>query len=142
VSLTDRPTLAALLGPLELRALEALWSRGEPACVRDLLDDFPGVAYTTLMTTLDRLHKKGILCRQRRGRAFRYAPAASRERLEAALAGRAMNALVSSLSSPAVIRPLIASFVEAVSRRDALALDELERLLRRRRRARSGRGER
>ena len=43
--------------------LEALWARDTPACVRDLQPQFPGVAYTTLMTTLDRLFRKGTLTR-------------------------------------------------------------------------------
>ena len=49
--------------------------------VRSGLGD--GLAYTTVMTTLDRLYKKGLLERQRDGRAFRYAARASREALAA-----------------------------------------------------------
>jgi predicted transcriptional regulator len=125
----------SFFGPLEIRVLEALWSRGEVASVRDLLADFPGVAYTTLMTTLDRLHKKGVLARRRSGRAFLYEPVSSRGQLEASLAARTLDALVASFSSPAAIRPLLTSFVDTVSRRDELALDELEKALRARRRA-------
>jgi len=51
------------LGPLERRVIEVLWSRQDAACVRDLHSDFPEIAYTTLMTTLDRLHRKGVLDR-------------------------------------------------------------------------------
>ncbi len=54
----DAPVLRQLettFGPLEIRVLDALWARDVPSCVKDLLPDFPGVAYTTLMTTLDRL---------------------------------------------------------------------------------------
>lgn len=135
--------LTSFLGPLEIRVLEALWSCGAEARVRDLVDAFPGVAYTTLMTTLDRLHKKGILARRRNGRAFSYLPVSSRSGLEAALAGKTVDAIVASFSTPAAIRPLMTSFVEAVSRRDELALDELERVLGARRRARvEGEGER
>jgi hypothetical protein len=63
-------TLSSLYGPLELAVLEALWNRSEPLSVRALQTDFPDVAYTTLMTTLDRLYKKSALVRSKRGRAF------------------------------------------------------------------------
>jgi len=71
--------LASVFGALELRVLEALWRRGEDASVRDLMPEFPQAAYTTLMTTLDRLHRKGVLERRKDGRAFLYRPVSSRE---------------------------------------------------------------
>jgi predicted transcriptional regulator len=62
------------LGPLEERLLQALWERGN-ATVRDLMTDVcPDLAYTTVMTTLDRLFKKKLLSREVEGRAFRYTP--------------------------------------------------------------------
>lgn len=131
---SQKPSLMSVLGPLELRVMEALWSRGEEARVRDLLDVFPGLAYTTLMTTLDRLHKKGFLTRKRFGRAFSYTPVSSRPRLEATVAGKAIDALVASFSHPSTFRPLLSSFVDAVSRRDELALDHLEEVVQARRR--------
>ena len=79
--------LEATFGPLEIRVLEALWARETPACVRDLQPQFPGVAYTTLMTTLDRLFRKGTLSRAKSGRAFFYRPKASQQELISA-AGR------------------------------------------------------
>lgn len=102
--------------------------------MRDLEPDFPDTAYTTLMTTLDRLHKKGVLDRKKSGRAYRYAPRFSREGLESCLAADAFEALLGGKRSPASARPLLTSFVDAVSRRDALLLDELERLVREKRR--------
>ena len=42
--------------------------------VRELTPDFPDIAYTTLMTTLDRLYRKGVLAREKQGRAFVYRP--------------------------------------------------------------------
>jgi predicted transcriptional regulator len=120
-----------LLGPLELRVLEALWSRPEARRVRELLPEFRGVAYTTIMTTLDRLYRKGYLHRERAGRAFEYRPARSRDELAAALAGSALAALMPN--DPCSIRPLISTFVDEVGRRDSSLLDELEALVRRRR---------
>jgi predicted transcriptional regulator len=126
-------SLSSFFGPLELSVLEVLWRLGREASVRDLKEHFPGTAYTTLMTTLDRLYKKGVLSRTKSGRAFRYLPVATRDGLESAFASEALDEIVASFSSPSAIRPLLSTFVDAVSRRDALILDELEELLRARR---------
>ncbi len=67
-----------------------VWSRS-PVSVRDLLRRFPRLGYTTIMTTLDRLYKKGLLDRQRRGRYHAYWPAISRPDLQAAIAGRILS---------------------------------------------------
>lgn len=58
------------LGPLEKRVLELLWGYGRAVTVRHVQLKFPNLAYTTLMTTLDRLYRKGVLLRRRHGRAF------------------------------------------------------------------------
>ena len=115
------------LGPLEIRVLEQLWARAAPAAVRDLQAAFPQLAYTTLMTTLDRLHRKGLLTRQRSGRAFLYEPRLAREQF---LGEMASDSLVSLLPSDGSSRPILSMFVEAVGRRDAAVLDELESLVR------------
>jgi predicted transcriptional regulator len=127
-------SLSSFFGPFEIQALEALWKARREATVKDLRDFFPGVAYTTLMTTLDRLYKKGVLSRRKAGRAFLYAPVSSRERLEQVLAAEALDAILGSFESRTSIRPLLSTFVAAVSRRDELFLDELEELVRARRR--------
>ena len=72
--------LASQFGALELRVLDALWRRTGEVAVRDIQPDFPGSAYTTLMTTMDRLHRKGVLERRKVGRAFSYRPVRSEER--------------------------------------------------------------
>lgn len=118
------------LGPLETRVLDALWTRGCPASVRDLHPRFPGMAYTTLMTTLDRLHRKGVLSREKQGRAFVYAPIATRDGFHAARAG---GTLASMLADPAGAGPLLSFFIDAVSSQDEALLDELERLIREKR---------
>ena len=61
--------------------------------------DFSGAAYTTLMTTMERLHRKGILARERAGRAFVYEARFSREALETAAAARALG-LSSKATAP------------------------------------------
>ena len=69
------------LPPLELRCMRALWAAGQ-ATVHEirarLLPDRP-LAYTTVMTVMDRLARKGIVDRQKRGRAHLYRPAVSQE---------------------------------------------------------------
>ncbi len=122
--------LESALGPLELRVLEALWPRRGAATVRDLQPRFPGVAYTTLMTTLDRLYRKDLLTREKLGRAFAYAPRFTREHLHAHLAGRALVTVLPR--DPSALRPVISMFVDEVTRRDAALLDELEALIRER----------
>lgn len=123
--------LEAIFGPLEIRVLEALWSRATPACVRDLQPQFPGVAYTTLMTTLDRLFRKGTLTREKSGRAFFYRPKASRQELVSQLAGSTFATLLPG--DAAAVRPILSMFVDTVGDRDHALLDELEALVRERR---------
>ena len=118
------------LGPLESRVLDALWSQGCPCSVRDLQPAFPGVAYTTLMTTLDRLHRKGVLARVKQGRAFVYAPHQSRERFQAARASGSFTPLLADRQHAGA---LLSFFVDAVGDQDQTLLDELERLIREKR---------
>jgi predicted transcriptional regulator len=125
-----RVDLEAVFGPLEARVLEALWTRDLPATVRDLQPQFALTAYTTLMTTLDRLHRKGVLDREKTGRAFSYRQRWSRADLVARLAGERLGAL---LAPDPRLQPLVSFFVDAVTRRDTEVLDELERLIARRR---------
>jgi predicted transcriptional regulator len=124
-------SLESVFGPLEIRVLEALWGRRAPASVRDLQPAFPGVAYTTLMTTLDRLFRKGMLARRKDGRAFFYAPSRTRDALQSELAGSALASLMPGEST--AMRPILSMFVDAVGERDRALLDELESLVRARR---------
>jgi predicted transcriptional regulator len=122
--------LASHFGALELRVLEAMWRRDGEAAVRDLQPEFPAAAYTTLMTTMDRLHRKGVLERRKVGRAFVYRCISSREALESVLVTRALQPLLQG----ATAEPILSFFVEEVSRQDDRLLDELERLVREKRR--------
>src|SRR5258708_16846846 len=82
-----RPASQDPLGPLELTVMEILWTQGE-SNVRDVAQklDRP-LAYTTVMTTLDRLFKKGLLTRRKSERAFLYSPLLSRPKWEQKRAG-------------------------------------------------------
>ncbi len=114
------------LGPLEQELLSALWMRGS-ATVREMLDAGGiNLAYTTVMTTLDRLYKKQLLNRSAEGRAFRYFPRYTQQELEKAAVGEAIRQLLGSGEAAAL--PL-SYLVEAVSEHDAGLLDDLQRLL-------------
>ncbi|MBI3471097.1 MAG: BlaI/MecI/CopY family transcriptional regulator [Candidatus Solibacter usitatus] len=67
--------------PLELLCLRALWSieEGKVNAVRQVVSRTKPLAYTTVMTLLDRLARKGTVSRRKVGRAYVYAPARSRE---------------------------------------------------------------
>jgi predicted transcriptional regulator len=129
-NIAARP-LESTFGPLEVRVLDALWARQAPSCVRDLQPRFPGVAYTTLMTTLDRLFRKGTLSRAKNGRAFYYEPRSSQQDLISQLAGSTFaNILPGDAES---MRPILSMFVDTVGERDHALLDELEALVKARR---------
>jgi predicted transcriptional regulator len=122
--------LHSVFGPLEVRVLEALWRR-QSSSVRDLQADFPDTAYTTLMTTLDRLHRKGVLDRVKAGRAFVYRPRFTPGELQSGLVEQVLDLLIGR--DRRSMRPVLSCFVETVGARDAALLDELERLVREKR---------
>ncbi|MBZ5573101.1 MAG: BlaI/MecI/CopY family transcriptional regulator [Acidobacteriia bacterium] len=135
ISRLFRPSIKAQLGPLELQLLEELWRR-KNATVRELLQyaDLK-LAYTTVMTTLDRLYKKQLLDRVAEGRAFRYSPRVTQQDLEKAAAGETIRRLLSSSTAAAL--PL-SYLVEAVSEHDVRLLDELQHLVDEKRRELGG----
>ena len=102
------------------------------ATVRELYEDSKlGLAYTTLMTTLDRLYKKRLLDRVAEGRAFRYSPRQTLEELQRVAAVEGIRQLLSSGASSSL--PL-SYLVEALSDHDAQLLDQLQELVERKRR--------
>jgi predicted transcriptional regulator len=119
------------LGPFEQQLLQELWSQGS-ATVRELLADGRiHQAYTTVMTTVDRLYKKGLLDRVVEGRAFRYTPRHSPEELQRVTAFESIRQLLGS--GDASLLPL-SYLVEALSTHDAQLLDELQLLVEQKRR--------
>jgi predicted transcriptional regulator len=124
-----RPSRKIQLGPLEQDLLERLW-KCETATVRELLQDEKlKLAYTTVMTTLDRLYKKDLLDRVAEGRAFRYSPRYSKQELQRQVAGQAIRDLLGSEPSSVPLSYL----VEVVSDHDAHALEDLQELIERKR---------
>jgi predicted transcriptional regulator len=125
------------LGPFEQQLMRQIWSQGN-ATVRELLADGKmHQAYTTVMTTVDRLYKKGLLDRVAEGRAFRYSPRHTPEELQRVTALESIRQLLGT--SEASTLPL-SYLVEAVSDHDAQLLDELQLLVERKRREIQGRG--
>ena len=126
-SARPREAIMASLGTLERRTLEEVWQRKEVS-VRQIEMAFgETIAYTTVMTTLDRLYKKGFLTRRKSGRAFLYAPRLSPEELERGLTEDVISGLLDTVTER--VEPVLACIVDAVSDRDRDLLDDLERLV-------------
>ena len=121
------------LGRLETLVMDCLWQYGEAMSVRDVALRLNGPwAYTTLMTTLDRLFKKNLLSREPKGRAFVYRARVSR----AELGVRALTTAVSNIGAAAPDRDLaIAALVDAIESHDPQWLDSLDRMVREKKRA-------
>jgi predicted transcriptional regulator len=82
-------------GELEAEIMDRIWNRGDAAVtVRDVFDELAEerrIAYTTVMSTMDNLHTKGWLQRDRDGRAYRYWPTLNREQHTAQLMREALD---------------------------------------------------
>jgi predicted transcriptional regulator len=116
------------LGEREREVLEVLWSEGS-ATVQQVTERLKAsLAYTTVMTTLDRLFKKGLLLREKRDRAFLYRPALTPDALEHNRAG----AMVRRFFSDSQVNQdvLLSCLVDAVQSYDAELLSRLEEKVR------------
>jgi len=127
-----RDVASESLGKLEQDVLNKIWQRDEVS-VRDVYLAFDErIAYTTLMTTLDRLFKKKLLTRRKDGRAFVYASAVSPDELEQGIREDVIDGLLGHGAD--AIQPVLACIVDTVSERDRELLDELDRLIKEKRR--------
>ena len=80
-------------GDLEAVVMHMAWDHDGPVTVRELFDELRqerAIAYTTVMSTMDNLHRKGWLARAKEGKAYRYTPTASREEYSARLMREAL----------------------------------------------------
>ena len=112
------PRRSRPFGDLEATVMDLLWSAGCPLVVREVVelmrpDRAP--AYTTVMTVMDNLHRKGWLRRDRDGRAWRYEPALSRQAYTAQLMHEALAVSDDRAG-------VLARFVEEIDPEDAAAL--------------------
>ena len=127
-----REVASLALGKLERQVLDETWQSGE-VTVREVYTAFgENVAYTTLMTTLDRLYKKKLLGRRKDGRAFLYSPALSREEFEHGIREDVIDGLLGRGAEG--VEPVLACIVDTVSERDRELLDELDRLVKEKKR--------
>jgi predicted transcriptional regulator len=130
----DRTPRLRDLGQLETRIMEILWQRTGALSVREVcrcLERDHDSAYTTVMTTLDRLFKKGVLSREKHGLAYAYAPVLERDafhrrQVESAVAGL--------MARSASAEPVLSGFLDAAAGLDEDNLRRLEEMIRERRR--------
>ena len=125
----SRPSEAILnsMGKLERETMDEVWRQKEVNVRAVEIALGERVAYTTIMTTLDRLYKKGFLDRRKEGRAFFYTPRFTINELERGMAEDVIDNLLSVGKSQ--IEPVLACIVDAVSDHDRDLLDELARLV-------------
>lgn len=122
------------LGELEQAVMEIVWGHF-PTTARGVCGRMTGRwerAYTTIMTTMDRLHRKGLLRREKDGLAWRYEPSLSKASFEKALADGLATSILEAHGEKA-----LAAFVDAAADVDEALLDRLRQLIDIRRRGRS-----
>ncbi len=122
--------LTKLLGELEAEVMDLAWSLGR-VLVRDVherLNAKRPLAYTTVMTTMGRLHRKGLLQRERESNYYIYRPTFTREEFIRRVTGTVLDGLLEDFS-----RPVLSHLVEAIGKTDEARLRELEEIIRQRR---------
>lgn len=105
-------------GELEAQIMDRLWAAEGARTVREVhtaLAETRTLAYTTVLTVMDKLHRKGWLKREPVGRAYAYLPTRTRDQYTADLMGEALHAS----SDPGAT---LVAFVEALTPEDAAAL--------------------
>lgn len=123
-----------VLGALEERIMEIVWRSSAPVAVREVgkkLKSRPPLAYTTVMTTLDRLYKKGFLSREKVGNAFVYSAAMSKDEYKKRIVEETLGVLLAESADP-----VLAAFVDTAASVDEDNLVRLERLIAAHRRTR------
>jgi len=122
----DKNGPAQVLGSLQSAVMDVLWRcpNSTVSQVEKLLQDDRDIAHTTVLTTLDRMHRKGWLVREKEGKAFVYSARFSKEEFENGIAREVISALFSQFTQPA-----LSAFVDMVSD-DGAKLDQLEELIR------------
>jgi len=122
-------------GQLESAVMEVVWAENQPCLVREVRErlQYPRpVAYTTVMTVMTILHGKGVLRREKQGRAWRYWPAEAREEHDARL-------MAEALRSGGDRQVTLRRFAELATEEELDALRRAARAVRTARAARPGR---
>lgn len=117
------------IGALELDVLKHLWSAADGVDARTVLESLHGrtISLSTVQATLERLHRKALLSREKVSRAYLYSPAVSREQLISMLIGDVARRLADD-----GLEPVISGFVDFVGETDPALLDRLESCAKRR----------
>jgi predicted transcriptional regulator len=108
-------------GDLEAVVMDQLWSLGGSATVREVFERLAQrreIAYTTALSTMDNLYRKGHLTRDKQGKAHRYHTVASRAEHTAAVMGQVLSGEPDS-------EAVLTHFVERMSERDLARLREV-----------------
>jgi predicted transcriptional regulator len=112
--------------------MERMWSCGEIS-VRELHIEFsPRLAYTTVMTTMDRLYKKGLLKRRKVGKAYIYVPALTEHEYQEQLTHHLLGMVLNEDKNSGAV---LSHFVDVVSDTDEQMLERLDQLVKAKRRA-------
>jgi predicted transcriptional regulator len=121
-----------VLGELEQDVMEVLWTQA-PLTTREVLKRVSRskLAYTTIMTTLDRLYKKRLLRREKVGLAFVYRPAIDRDQYRRLVVEAAVTPLLEEGAGA-----VLAAFVDVAAGIDQQHLEALEKLISQRRKRR------
>jgi predicted transcriptional regulator len=124
--------LEKTLGALEAQIMDAVWDANGPVCVDDvrraLAANGKDAAYTTVMTTLGRLHDKGFLARVLSGKAYLYTAQVTRKELSTTVTQQVIDGLLATFAEPAM-----SYFVEVLGESDPGKLDALASLIDRKR---------
>lgn len=125
--------LEKTLGALEAQIMNAVWEARGPVCVHEVQETLArkgkDSAYTTVMTTLTRLHKKGLLAREMKGKAYYYTAQVSRRELGQTVTEQVIDGLLATFAEPAM-----SYFVDALSETDPSKLDSLADIIEQKRR--------
>ncbi|MFD8564832.1 BlaI/MecI/CopY family transcriptional regulator [Streptosporangium canum] len=116
--------MSRILGDLEAAIMDRMWSYHRPATVRDVLEDLRKereIAYTTVMTVMDKLHKKGLLKREPASKAYLYETVSSRE----AHTAQVMRETLASGGNQAAT---LVHFLERLTPEEAAALESALRV--------------
>ena len=119
-----------VLGELETAIMNLFWKERDLTVtdVEDKLRSRRQIAHTTVLTTLDRMYRKGYLVREKQGKAFVYSARYSRDEFERGMAQEVLGALLNHYTTPA-----LSAFVDLVGENED-TLDQLEAMIREKRR--------
>jgi predicted transcriptional regulator len=125
------------LGELETEVMEHAWA-GKEVSVRDVFQQMQGrLAYTTIMTTLDRLYKKGLLRRRKEGNAYFYSTAMTEQQYQESLTQHFFGMVLNDRKNSGAV---LSRFVDAVSEADREMLEQLDEIVKAKRRQLRRRG--